>query len=706
MIKPELLAPAGDLETLKYAVNNGADAVYVGGANFSARAYAKNFDKKEMKEAVDYCHIHNAKLYVAVNTIIFENEIEDFIEYINYLYEINVDALIMQDIGMISLVHKLFPDFEIHASTQTNCHNEECLKFLKEIGVKRAVLARELSLEEIKKIKTYIEIEVFIHGALCVSYSGRCLFSSLNGGRSGNRGKCVGSCRLPYRLIKDGKKTSDKYPLSTKELCTIDNLEEILKTNIKSLKIEGRMKSKHYVGYITKTYRKLIDNYFDNKKIEITKEEIINISKLYNRSFTKGYISNDNIYNTSTSNHLGYPLGEVTKITDKKIYIKLTDILNMEDGIRFTTTNKGMIVNKIYNKQGLLVNHINKGETAIIDNKINLKTKDKVNKTIDKNLLKEIENLPKKKIKINFNLEAHLNKPLTLTLIENNVKLEEKSIIIEEAKNKPTTKEEVTEKLKKLGNTPFISEVNINMDNNIFIPMKILNDLRHSLIDKLIKEKTKLRKPKEIKYEKKLKKINSEKTNIQIRNENQLKKVINKANIIYVDDYNLYKKYKNDNIYFRLPNIMKDFPKYENENLLINDLGSLYKYYKKNNIITDYTLNISNSESVKLLQKYNTKLVTLSLEIPDYDILKYTNNTEVIVYGRPELMIINKFHQNGKLILEDKNNKYPIIQKECTIILHSKNIDKLNEKINTNKRIILLDENNYQIDKIINKNLT
>lgn len=708
MEKPELLAPAGDLETLKFAVNNGADAIYIGGESFSARAYAKNFNKEEIKEAVNFCHLHNVKLYVAVNTIIFENEIENFLKYINYLYEINIDALIMQDIGMISLVHRLFPDFEIHASTQTNCHNEECLKFLKEIGAKRAVLSREIPLKEIKNFKTDIELEVFIHGALCVSYSGRCLFSYLNGGRSGNRGRCVGSCRLPYKLIKDGKIkdgkiTEDKYPLSTKELCTIENINDILKTNIKSLKIEGRMKSKHYVGYITRIYRKLIDNFYNNKDEKITKEEIINISKLYNRTFTKGYIFEDDIYNTSSSNHLGYPLGEITKVNDKKIYIKLSDTLNMEDGIRFTSSNTGMIVNKIYNKQGLLVNHVDKGEIAIIDNKINIKTKEKVNKTIDKKLLKEIEKQKEKKIKIDFYLDAHINKPLTLTVIENNIKITEESIKLEKAINKATTKEEVVEKLNKLGNTPFIANIKINMDDNIFIPMKILNNLRQNIIEKLIKEKTKNRISKKINYKKENINSSISKTNIQVRNEKQLEKVLNKANIIYVDDYNLYKKYKKENIYLRLPNIMKNFPEYKNENLLVNDLGSLYKYHKNNNIITDYTLNISNSESVKLLQKYNTKLVTLSLEIPDYEILKYTNNTEIITYGKPELMIINRFHKDGNLILEDKNNKYKIInKKECTIILHSKNINKLNEKINTNKRIILFDENNNEIDKIIN----
>ena len=397
MKKVELLAPAGNMETLISAINNGADAIYIGGRLYSARAFAQNFDNQQLKEAVDKCHLYGVKLYVAVNTIIFENEIEECLNYLKYLYEINVDAVIMQDIGMINLTHKLIPNLEIHSSTQVNCHNDECLKFLKKIGVKRAVLAREMDLETIKNIKTNIDLEIFIHGALCVSYSGRCLFSSLNGGRSGNRGKCVGSCRLPYEIYQGNKKINMKFPLSTKELNTANNIKEILDSGVTSLKIEGRMKSPEYVGYVTKVYRRLIDEYYKGKKAKIKKEELINLSKLFNRKFTSGYLFNEDIYNTNTSNHLGYPLGNVIKINSKKIYIKLTDDLNMEDGIRFVESNKGMIVNKIYDENGLLKNSIKKGNIAVIDNKIKLKEKSTVNKTIDKKLLKEIQKKKKKK---------------------------------------------------------------------------------------------------------------------------------------------------------------------------------------------------------------------------------------------------------------------------------------------------------------------
>lgn len=688
MNKPELLAPAGNMETLKLAINNGADAVYVGGENFSARAFAKNFDRQELSEAVKYCHLYGKKIYVAVNTVIFENEIEKCLDYLKYLYEINIDAVIMQDIGMINLTHKLIPNLEIHSSTQLNCHNEECLKLLKEIGVKRAVLAREMSLEEIKKIKTDIDLEIFIHGALCVSYSGRCLFSSLNGGRSGNRGKCVGSCRLQYEIIKDNKKLDIKYPLSTKELFTANNLEEILKTNVKSLKIEGRMKSKEYVAYVTKVYRTLIDNYYNGKKIKITEKEITNLKKLYNRNFTNGYLFNDNIYNTDSSNHIGTPLGKIIKINKKKIYIKLKDNLHMEDGIRFIKDNKGMIVNKIYDEKGLLKKEIEKNNIAIIDNKIGIKYKGDINKTIDKKLLNEINKNEQIKVSIKFTLYAHENKKLKLKISDGKNIIEKESIILSKPNNKKTTKEEITEKLNKINNTPFKTEnITINL-GNVFIPLSKLNELKHILINELIKKRTISNKPITIKYEKTIINENQNMKNYLVRNEKQLLSIKDKANIIYTENYDLYKKYKNLNIYYRLPNIMKNFPDYKNENLLINDLGSLHKYYKNNNIITDYTLNITNSESVKFIQNYNVKLVTISPEIPNYDILKYTKNTEIIIKGYLELMILKDFYLKGKSIyLKDKfGNKFKIITSNENKIMNSKEIN-ITENIKTNKRI-------------------
>ncbi len=690
MKKPELLAPAGDMETLIMAINSGADAVYVGGEFFSARAFAKNFDKKELVEAVKFCHLYGKKIYVAVNTVIFENEIEKCLNYLKYLYEINVDAVIMQDIGLISLTRKLIPNLEIHSSTQLNCHNEECLKLLKEIGVKRAVLAREMSLDEINKIKTDIDLEIFIHGALCVSYSGRCLFSSLNGGRSGNRGKCVGSCRLPYEIICDGKKLDIKYPLSTKELFTAFNLEEILRSNVTSLKIEGRMKSKEYVAYVTSVYRRLIDDYYSGKKPKITEEEIINLKKLYNRKFTSGYLFDDNIYNTSSSNHIGTFLGNIIKITKSKIYVKLSDNLHMEDGIRFLNENKGMIVNKIYDENGLLKKEILKNNVAIIDNKLGIRHKGMVNKTIDRKLLNEIDNTPQIKVPISFSLFAYESKPLKLVISDGINIIEKESIILSEPINKATTKDELTQKLKKVNNTPFkIKDINIEI-GNVFVPLSRLNELKHILINDLIERRTISNKAIDFSYEKNLISKNQNMNNYLVRNEKQLLSIKDKADIIYTDNFELYKKYKNLNVYFRLNNIMKKFPDFKGENLLVTDLGSLYRYYKNNNIITDYTLNITNSESVKFIQNYNVKLVTLSPEIPDYDILNYTSDTEIITKGFLELMILKDFYLKGdNIYLKDRfGNKFNIIVGDEIKVMSSKEIN-VDEDFHTNKRIIL-----------------
>ena len=367
----ELLAPAGNMEALKAAIYNGADAVYLGGKKFGARKFANNFDDAEMIEAINLVHLYHKKIYVTVNTLVYNDEIEECLNYIKFLYENSVDALIMQDLGLISIVRDLFPTLEIHASTQAHNHNLENIKFLENMGVKRVVLAREVSIDEINKFDTNMELEVFIHGALCVSYSGCCLFSSLNGSRSGNRGECVGSCRLPYKLSNGDKlvKTSGDYILSMKDLCTAPYFKQILDSKIVSLKIEGRMKSPEYVGFVTKFYRTLIDNYEKNHEINFKPEYFKELKVLFNREFTKGYLFNENnleITNIKSSNHVGIPIGEVIEIKNGKIKIKLTDDLNQEDGIRFNIDNSGMIVNMLYNKSGLLINHASKGDIVLV----------------------------------------------------------------------------------------------------------------------------------------------------------------------------------------------------------------------------------------------------------------------------------------------------------------------------------------------------
>ncbi len=695
MIKTELLSPAGDMNTLISAINNGADAVYIGGKVFGARAFAPNFSDDELEKAVKYCHLYGVKLYVTANTVVFENEIDDFLDYMKFLCEIGVDAVIMQDLGMINLVRRLLPDLEIHASTQINVHNDDGLELLWKMGVKRAVLAREMSLDEIKSLKCPIQKEVFIHGALCVSYSGQCLFSSLNGGRSGNRGSCVGSCRLPYELYDDNGRieTDGDYLLSTKELCTAEHIKEILDVGIDSLKIEGRMKSPEYVGYVTKVYRRLIDDYYLGVYPRVTDEEMTNLYKLFNRKFTSGYLFGDDIYNIKTPNHLGYKLGKVIKVNDKKIYIKLSDDLYQEDGIRFCDSHKGMMVNRLYNEAGLLVNHVSKGEVAAVDNKIHLTVKDKVNKTIDHNLMSL--NVNEKKIPISCRLNGRANDYLMLSISDGVNTVSCQSIMLDKAKNKVTRKEEVYEKLNKLGSTPFyLEKCEINLDE-AFIPMKCLNDLRRKVCDELILKRSGARHKVSFDYKKEPVLNNELEYSVLIRNEEQLKLFLGLMRI-YTEDYDLYKKYKDYNVYYKLPRIMHEFPCFKGERLLVSELGSLYRYCANNEVIADYPLNAVNSETVKVLQSLGAKVVTLSPEVRMIDeVLKYANNVEVIIYGKPDLMVLKKFRLDGNY-LKRKNQYFPIIHGKYTTILHHENIC-----VNGFKgRIMLFDEDKKQINEI------
>lgn len=283
----EILSPAGDFESLKAAVQNGANAVYVGGADFSARKSAKNFNNEELEKAIDYCHLRGAKLYVACNTLIKEQELSDCLDFLEKIYVMGADSVIVQDLGLIKLLSQNLPDFPIHASTQMTVHSADGVNVLNEnYGVKRVVLSRELSYDEIAEIKknTKAELEVFVHGALCMSYSGQCLFSSVLGGRSGNRGGCAQPCRLSYSLMRDDEVLTENLPLlSPKDLCLADEIYKLNKLGIDSLKIEGRMKSPEYVAQATKVYS-------EAAKIGADKKEIEKMLSLFSRGGAgKGY---------------------------------------------------------------------------------------------------------------------------------------------------------------------------------------------------------------------------------------------------------------------------------------------------------------------------------------------------------------------------------------------------------------------------------
>jgi putative protease len=723
MKKTELLIPVGNKECLLAAIHNGADAVYLGGKKFGARAYSNNFDEQEMIEAIKLCHLYGVKIYVTVNTMIYNSEVTEVLNYLNFLYINNVDAVIMQDNGMIELARKTIPNLEIHVSTQAHNHNKPAIEHYKSIGCTRVVFDRESSLESIKNMDVDIEKEVFVYGALCICYSGNCLFSALNGGRSANRGMCVGSCRLPYSLYKNEIKQKEGYILSTKDLNTLPNLKQILDANIDSLKIEGRMKSKEYVAIVTKTYRKLIDNYYEGKDLILTKEDNEKLLKTYNREFTTGYLFEEpNIINEKTSNHQGVPIGKVIGVNNKRITIQLDKDLYQNDAIRFDKPNKGMYVNSLYNTKGLLVSSISKGNTCQVDNKDRIMIKDllgsNVLKTIDTKLNEELNSIQEKKIKVDISFKAIIGQNSILSITDNINTIETTGNIIDKALNAPITKERITEQLSKLGNTPYkLNDIDITMDDNIFINLKELNELRRNAVEQLTikREGTPISdKPITIK-EYPYKTSTKPKLSILTRNEDQLKLAIsNNIDIIYTTEESLYNKYKeNKNIYLRLDRVLEQHPSYINENLLCTEFGSIVKYGKENNIRTDYYLNAANDHTISKYLNLNSKSVTISIEADNLQIndIKNKEQSELIVYGYPECMIIknNIFNiRDEKTYIKDiKGNKYNVIYKNFTHIFNHEPINLI-DRIPKLKgfgtlRIELLNENIGEVQTIINK---
>ena len=476
----ELLCPAGNKESLIAAINSGANAVYLSGKKFGARAFAANFSNEELKEAIRIGKVYGVKIYVTMNTLVKENEIEEFLEQVEFLYSNGVDAILMQDFGMICLCLKKYPNLEIHASTQAHNSSLQGIDFLYKLGVKRVVLPREMSLDEIKLIKTPIEKEVFIHGALCVSYSGRCLMSQVLGGRSGNRGECAGCCRFKWKLYKSDKLLKEGYLLSMKEL----NLsEDILRLTpyVDSLKIEGRMKSPTYVSFITSYYRKILDG---EKITDIDRE---NLQSLFYRGYTKGHLlNNKDLVNTKSPNHIGLPIGKVIDVTDSKITILLDKELAQEDGIRFLESGKGLIVNYLYDMKDRLISKGSPKQKVILDNKVGLTSLDTVALTTNHKLITKFDNITKK-VDIAIKVIAKINEPLEISFIKDNIIIKEKGNIVERAKSAIVTKERIISQVKRLGNTPFnCHEIDVLLDDDIFIPMGEINVLRRTLTERLI----------------------------------------------------------------------------------------------------------------------------------------------------------------------------------------------------------------------------
>jgi putative protease len=300
--KPELLAPAGNLEKLKMAVLYGADAVYLGGKSFGLRAFGGNFSREELKEAMDFAHARGKKVYVTVNIFPHNGDLEGLPDYLQYLQSIQADALLVADLGVFMMCRKLIPDMELHISTQANNTNWASVNAWKELGASRVVLAREMSLAEIREIRSKcdVDLEMFMHGAMCISYSGRCLLSNYFTGRDSNRGSCAQSCRWKYALVEETRPGKyfpieederGTYIMNSKDMCLMPNIRDVIESGVDSLKIEGRMKSVHYAASVTKAYRLAIDSYFeDPEHFEVRQEWMDELEKVSHRAYTTGFL--------------------------------------------------------------------------------------------------------------------------------------------------------------------------------------------------------------------------------------------------------------------------------------------------------------------------------------------------------------------------------------------------------------------------------
>ena len=472
-IKVELLAPAQNLACAKAAIIYGADAVYIGANSFGARKNASN-NLEDIKELVNFAHKYNVKIYVTVNTILNDNELKEAEKLINELYKIKVDALIIQDMGLLELN---LPPIELHASTQCNIRTLEKVKFFEDIGIKRAVLARELSLEKIKEIKqnTNIELECFIHGALCVSYSGNCYMSAYIGGRSANRGECAQACRKKYSITdeKGNFIIKDKYLLSLKDLCLKDYIKELVDTGVKSFKIEGRLKDEAYVKNVVLYYRKLLDEFDKTSDGVILSDFEPDINKTFNRGYTTYFIEKNkyDIFNFDTPKSTGEFLGVAYKISKNGFGINTDKKISNGDGLCFFVDGelKGCYVNKIENN-------------IIYPNIIlkNLKTGDKIYRNFDIEFEKTVKNSKTKR------------------LIKTDLVINDKEIILNDgiysvkipyrfdeiAQNKEKMIENIKASFKKTGDSIFyIDEIQIKTDKIPFLKISYMNELRRKLFE-------------------------------------------------------------------------------------------------------------------------------------------------------------------------------------------------------------------------------
>ncbi|WP_405308102.1 DUF3656 domain-containing protein [Methanobrevibacter sp.] len=722
---PELLAPVGSMEHLKVAINAGASSVYLSGKDYGARKFAQNFTLDEINEAVNTAHLHNVKVYVTVNTLIKQDELEDVINYLAKLYSIGVDAVLIQDLGLVELINRHLPNLKIHASTQMTCENQLKLDYLESKGIKRVVLPREMRKDEIENLKTNMELEIFAHGALCYSYSGQCLMSSFKGGRSGNRGTCAQPCRQKYKV--SGIKKEDYY-LSPCDLSLFDKLKEIAELNISCIKIEGRMRNKEYLAIVISNYRKALNKLRSGKE---TKSEEINL--VFNRGFVEGQFNN-NSKRSLRSGHIGLKIGHVIDSHKNQIAIKIDDetksIPQKGDGLLLIKNNKDYGFEISQNPLITTLNHFRKGKNKQIKD---LTRKDKVlivkkvwqNKKSNFNLnestvfLTKKHDLIKKAHEIENKGNSYVKSKLTLTFsIKNkfpklkgrltlaNKKEIECEVIgntpFEKPLKKSVSQDTVKKQLSKVDNYPYqIIQINVNYDGTLFIPISKINELRRDLFKNIEYEITKS-------YSHDLKHITLKSNESEIRetdanisfytnNLKHLKKIegvkrvyleippeIDTLDINNDENYNLnyminflkeafeISHSKDYELIWKWPDITHD--------KLIKALNKVKGILNKmdynipimsNSFKGDYgpySMNITNTETIDSLENYKILTVSPELSKIDYEnIIKYCKNPnklELIVQGSVELMKTRYPLLYGKEFKQVKNNsKFFLIDK-------------------------------------------
>lgn len=688
----ELLAPAGNMEALKAAISNGCDAVYLGMQKFGARAYSDNFDIDALQEAVRYAHLRDVKVYVTMNTIVFEDEIDDMQRQLRELNEIGVDGVIVQDLAVFDYIVSNFADMETHCSTQMGIDDLEGTLLFKELGADRVVLSREVPIEKVTEIKqaAKIPLEIFVHGALCVSYSGNCLMSGLIGYRSGNRGRCVGSCRKEYELFDrtTGKSLGKSYLLSTKDLNTIDYIDEL--KEIDSLKIEGRMKEPAYVANVVAQYRTALDG-------RVTEDDKDNLKKTFNRTFTKGYLFHEDpkdLTNIRRPNNFGYEIGKVTGYRSGMYEITLSQRLNQNDIIRIDHDNEdvNLSVVKLYDRDGNLINKADK--VCYIRIKEKLSSGDVVYKTKDYLFYKNLEdNLEKefRRFRLDFKVYAYPDSKLVIDAEGLGCSyLYESEELLGEAINNPTTREQVVKQLSRLNDTVFtLGDVEFE-EYNAFIPVKMLNNARREIVQGLYDAKisSKERRTREPEAKEKIS-FTPQKPYIT-------------ASVTTKEQYDACISCGIKEVYF--DNIIRrnqiTYDEREGE-LLIGGYGGIYHYRNRNPFVTDYSLNVVNAASCRQLYRLGAKRVTLSYELNKKQIGElidayYAENDgypalEMIVYGRAPLLFtkycpLKKMGQCGicktkSYEIKDEYGTFPIVSHEdcTTTILNGKILNLLDE---------------------------